>query len=59
MIPRRPEPIRFTRGRRLYQIARAYNGESGYVGICDGRIVARGAESAAGAKALIEERSSP
>ena len=43
MTPRREEPIRFTRGRRLYQVARAYaEGENDWIGLCDGRIVARG-----------------
>lgn len=50
---RRPEPIRFIRGRSLYQIARAHGGEEGYIGIVDGRVVARGPERAAIARALI------
>jgi hypothetical protein len=54
MTPRPREPIRFTRGRRLYQIAPAYlEGETGWIGLCDGRVVARAPERAAVAKALI------
>lgn len=40
------EPIRFTRGRSFYQIARSYVGGESYVGLCDGRIIVRGAERA-------------
>ncbi len=36
---RRPEPIRFWRGARFYQIAHAHEGD-GYMGLCDGRVVA-------------------
>lgn len=53
---RRHEPIRFVRGRHLYQIAPAYAGEEGYIGICDGRVIARGAERPAVARALISAK---
>lgn len=46
------EPLRFTRGRHVYIVARAYDGE-GYIGIRDGRIVARDQERAVVARALI------
>jgi hypothetical protein len=46
-------PIRFTRGASLYQIAPAYAGGEGYVGLCDGRVVARAMDRAAVALALI------
>ena len=52
----RQEPIRFARGRRLYLIARAYTGEDGFIGIIGGRIVARGTQAAAVARALIEAK---
>lgn len=45
--------IRFTRGASFYQIAPAYVGV-GYVGICDGRVVARAMDRAMVALALIE-----
>lgn len=35
----RPDPIRFWRGKRLYQIARVHKGD-GYMGLCDGRVIA-------------------
>ena len=54
--PSRVDPIRFTRGRRFYQIARAYAGEEGFIGIVDGRIVARAAERAIVARALIQAK---
>lgn len=52
-VVKRPEPLRFIRGRSLYQIARAYDGEDGYIGIVDGRVVARGAERDSVARVLI------
>jgi len=55
-VSQRHEPLRFTRGRRLYQIARAYSGEEGFIGIIDGRIVARATQAAAVARALIEAK---
>jgi hypothetical protein len=54
------EPMCFTRGKLFYQIARAYGAASGYIGICNGRVVARGAEPGAVARELfqrIESRS--
>jgi len=44
--------ICFTRGRSLYQIARA-GAEGGYVGFRDGRVVARGLERGEVARLLI------
>ena len=56
MIARRDEPIRFTRGRSFYQIARAYaEGEAGWVGLRDGRVIVRAPERAAVAKVLIQQ----
>ena len=52
--PRRPEPIRFTRGGRAYVIAPAYAAnEAGYIGICDGRIVVSALKAADVARSLI------
>jgi len=34
-------PIRFTRGRSFYEVAHAHDGE-GFIGLRDGRVVARG-----------------
>ena len=36
-------PLRFWRGRHFYQIAPAYEGV-GFIGLCDGRVVARAME---------------
>ncbi len=48
--PRRP----FTRGGRAYVFAPAYAAnEAGYIGICDGRIVASAPERATVARSLI------
>ena len=55
MIPSRIGPLRFTRGRNAYIVARAYDGE-GYIGLRDGRIVARDQERAQVARALIRDR---
>ena len=58
--PSRREPIRFTRGRRFYQIALAYaEGETGWIGLCDGRVVVRAPERAEVARALISGPSVP
>jgi hypothetical protein len=46
-------PIRFVRGPHLYQIAPAYVG-AGYVGICDGRVVARAVAASQVARVLIQ-----
>lgn len=51
--PSHAEPLRFIRGRHLYQIVKAYLGEDGYVGICDGRIIARAVGRAEVARLLI------
>jgi hypothetical protein len=50
--PRRHSPISFMRGRRLYQIAPAREGQ-GYVGLRDGRIVTTGDKKADVAKTWI------
>jgi hypothetical protein len=46
MSIRRPQPIRFTRGRHLYQIARSRTGDEGFIGMRDGRIIAQGPDPA-------------
>lgn len=46
------ESIRFWQGQRLFQVAPAYEGD-GYVGLCDGRIVAKAPDRASVARALI------
>lgn len=45
-------PIRFTRGRRFYEVAHALDGE-GFIGLCDGRIIATAPEPASVARAMI------
>ena len=50
---RRRQPISFTRGRRLYEMAHAHTGEGDYIGIYDGRLGARAPEAEAAARALI------
>lgn len=51
---KRREPIRFTRGSRQYVIAPAYGGyDQGFVGLCDGRVVAQAMAPAEVARALI------
>ncbi|EJL32226.1 hypothetical protein PMI01_02606 [Caulobacter sp. AP07] len=52
MTPSPVGPLRFTRGRHAYIVARAYDGE-GYIGLRDGRIIARDQERAQVARALI------
>jgi hypothetical protein len=52
MTPSRIGPLRFTRGRHAYIVAPAYDGE-GYIGLRDGRIVARALERADVTRALI------
>lgn len=44
--------LRFWRGRRLYQIAPAYEG-SGFIGICDGRVIATAPDRPAVMRALL------
>jgi hypothetical protein len=46
-------PLRFVRGRHLYQITPSHTG-AGYVGICDGRVVARALAAEQVARALIQ-----
>ncbi len=51
--PRRP-PLRFTRGGRVYVITQAYAAnDAGYIGVCDGRIVASALKAADVARSLI------
>lgn len=52
MSGQRSEPIRFWQGQRLFQVAQAYEGE-GFIGLCDGRIVAKAPDRAGVARALI------
>lgn len=52
MISSRVGPLRFTRGRHAYIVAPAYDGE-GYIGLRDGRVVARDNERAKVARSLI------
>jgi hypothetical protein len=52
MTPSRIGPLRFTRGRHAYIVAPAYDGD-GYIGLRDGRIIARDAERAKVARSLI------
>lgn len=49
---RRPEPIRFWRGKRLYQIARVHDGE-GFMGLCDGRVIATAPDRPAVMRAIL------
>lgn len=56
---RRDEPIRFTRGRHLYQIALNYRGGEGYVGLRDGRLVVQGDSKASVARALVSGIAAP
>lgn len=46
-------PIRFTRGRRFYEVAHAYDGH-GFIGLCDGRVIATATDPAAVARAMIK-----
>ena len=46
------EPLRFWRGRHLYQIMPAYEG-SGFIGICDGRVIANASDQPAVVRALL------
>lgn len=46
-------PITFTRGRHMFQIAAARAEEGGYVGYCDGRVIARGPDQIEVARTLI------
>lgn len=55
MTPSSNGPLRFTRGRHTYIVAPAYDGD-GYIGLRDGRIVARAQERALVTRALISDR---
>ena len=45
--------IRFTRGRKFYEVAHAYDGQ-GFIGLCDGRVIATATDPAAVARAMIK-----
>lgn len=45
-------PLRFWRGRHFYQIAPAYEG-AGFMGICDGRVIAKAPHRAAVMRELL------
>ena len=45
-------PIQFWRGRHLYQIAPAHEGD-GYIGLCSGRVVATAPDAASVVRTLI------
>lgn len=49
---RRREPIRFWRGRRFYQIARVHDGD-GYMGLCDGRVIATAPDQPSVMRAIV------
>lgn len=49
---RQAEPIRFWRGKRLYQIARMFEGD-GYMGLCDGRVIATAPDQPAVMRAIV------
>lgn len=49
---RRPEPIRFWRGTRLYQIAHMHDGD-GFMGLCDGRVIATAPDRPSVMRALL------
>jgi hypothetical protein len=51
--------LHFFRGRHLYQIAKAYDGESGYLGLRDGQIIARGHDRVEVARVLISSGDPP
>lgn len=58
--PKRREPVRFTRGGRAYIITPTYAADDyGYLGLCDGRVVARAADRAGVARALIQASTAP
>lgn len=52
MIPTGIGPLRFSCGRHTYIVARAYEGE-GYIGLRDGRIIARATCRAEVARTLV------
>jgi hypothetical protein len=45
-------PLRFWRGQHFYQIAQAYEG-SGFIGICNGRVIAWAPDRPAVMRALL------
>lgn len=49
----RSGPIRYWRGRHLYEVSHAYEGE-GFIGLRDGRIIAQAPEPAVVARMMIE-----
>jgi hypothetical protein len=51
--PQPAAPMHFVRGQSFYQIAAAYDDRGGFIGICDGRVVARAPEAAMVADTLI------
>ena len=51
----RQEPLRFTLRGRLFQIVPDYQGQDGFLGICDGRIAARAGSRAEVARTLIKD----
>jgi hypothetical protein len=54
----RQEPLRFTLRGHLFQIVPDYEGQPGYLGICDGRIAARAGSRAEVATVLINAQAS-
>ena len=50
----RQEPLRFVWRGHLFQIVPDYQGQQGFLGICDGRIMARGGNRAEVASFLIK-----
>ncbi|WP_291538662.1 hypothetical protein [Brevundimonas sp.] len=54
MRAERKAPLRFVRGGHLFHIAKAYaEGEKGFVGLRDGRVLARAPEASQVARLLI------
>lgn len=49
---RRPDPMRFWRGSRLYQIAAVHEGD-GFIGLCDGRVIATAPDRPAVMRAIL------
>ncbi|GAD58674.1 hypothetical protein MBEBAB_0924 [Brevundimonas abyssalis TAR-001] len=50
----RKEPLRFIRGGHVFHIAKAYTeGETGFIGLRDGRVLARAPEASQVARLLI------
>ncbi len=55
----RQEPLFFRRGRGLLQAGASYAGQEGYVGLCDGRVVAQGPTRAEVVGALLRRTAYP